>query len=106
MQLDYTIRRCDLKPVHNDAGPQLIQNHCSEIESKTQTSIQFEQRSNVVEFHIAGLEEDVTRAMHLIREEFKVSYSSCVVTLADTVACLMQKLYNCLYIHTETEKCH
>jgi hypothetical protein len=70
-QLAYTIRQCDLKPVYKDSGPQLIQNHCSGIESKTQTSIQFEQRSVVVEFHVAGLEEDVARAMHLIQEEFE-----------------------------------
>ena len=45
-----------------------------------QNSIQFEWRSDVVEFHVAGPEEEVTRALHLIKEEFKVCFPLCCIT--------------------------
>ena len=58
-----------------DSGPQLVKIHCSEIELKTrefEISIQVEWKPEEVEFHIAGLEEGVTRALHAIQEEFEV----------------------------------
>ena len=39
-----------------------------------------EWRLNVVEFHVAGPEEEVTRALHLIREEFMVCFPMCCIT--------------------------
>ena len=72
LQLTYTIKSCDLKAVYRDCEPHLV-TPCSEIESKTQSSIQFEWRSGVAVFHIAGLEDNVAKALELIREEFEVN---------------------------------
>ena len=58
-----------------NSGPQLVQIHYSEIELKThefKISIQVQWKPEEVEFHIAGLEEGVTRALHAIQEEFEV----------------------------------
>ena len=75
IQLTHSIRRCDLKQVYRGCGTPLTF-HCKEIESETKTLIQCDWRSEMVDFHIAGLEEDVTRARLLIREEFEVCYSN------------------------------
>ena len=75
IQLTYSIRRCDLKQVYRGCGT-LLMRHCKEIESETKTLIQCHWGSEMVDFHIAGLEEDVTRARLLIREEFEVCYSN------------------------------
>ena len=58
--------------MYGDYESQLVQKHCREIESKTFTSIQVQRQADEVEFHIAGLEEGVTRALHTIQEEFEV----------------------------------
>ena len=65
--------------------------HCNEIESKIYTKF----RSDVVEFHVTGPEEELTRALHLIREKFKVFvlYNMTVVLIA-----LCMEFYD--YSHT------
>ena len=74
-----------------DSGPQLVQKYCSEIELKTcefKISIQVQWKPEEVEFHIAGLEEGVTRALHAIQEEFEVCdnfYQNTLVTIIQTL---------------------
>ena len=75
IQLTYTIKRRDLKSAYRDSSSQLVEKRCSEMESEThglRTSIHVQWKPEEVEFHIAGLEEGVTRALHLIQEEFEV----------------------------------
>lgn len=50
-----------------------MQKYCKEIESKTKSarlSIYIQWDPEAVNFHIAGLEEGIKRAVELIREEF------------------------------------
>ena len=73
MQLSYTIKRRDLKPIYRNSGPQLVRKYCEEIEAKTRSAkinIHMEWKPDEVHFDIAGLQEGVTRAMHFIRKEF------------------------------------
>ena len=75
MQLTYTIRQSDLKPVYREAGLQLVKTKCEELESELyglETSIGVEWRPEAVEFNIAGLEEGVATALRLVKQEFQV----------------------------------
>ena len=50
-----------------------MQKYCKEIESKTKSArvnIYTQWNPEVVEFHIAGLEEGIRRAVELIKKEF------------------------------------
>ena len=63
LQLTYTIRHHDLKPAYRDSGSQLMQQYCSEVETKTSISIQMQWKADEVEFNITGLEEGVATAL-------------------------------------------
>ena len=77
VQLTHAIKITDLKPEYRWIdGRRRIKNYCSLIESRTQASIQLHWRLALVKFHIAGLEDDVVRAVLLIREEFEVQ---CII---------------------------
>lgn len=78
--------------MYRASGPQLVQKYCKEIESKTKSArvnIYIQWNPEVVNFHIAGLEEGIRRAVEQIREEFlpqevykfRVEYGSIVVIL-------------------------
>ena len=83
---NYAITQSHLKPIYRESGPHLVQKYCNEIESISQTSIQLQWKSSIVKFHIAGLEEGVTRAMSVIREKFEVCYSLCYTVLVILIA--------------------
>ena len=73
LQLIYTIRRCDLKPMYRESGSQLVQEHCYEIETRAMTqnnmllSIQLQWKSDEIEFNIAGIDVGVATALQLIK---------------------------------------
>ena len=75
MQLTYTIKQFDLKPLYKQYGPQLVKTTCMKVESDMlgqEISIGMEWMSHEVEFHIAGLEEGVVAALQIIKQEFQV----------------------------------
>ena len=101
-QLTYTIKRRDLKSAYRDSSSQLIEKRCSEIESETRglrTSIQVQWKPEEVEFHIAGLEEGVTGALHLIQEEFEVCDYLFALCITKNVLRHGDSINISLYIH-------
>ena len=83
--------------MYRDSGPQLVQKHCSEIESKSHhVSIEVQWKPEEVEFHIAGLEEGVTRAIHLIQERYEVcGHFIRTIWISSVYMTLYNPLYTC-----------